>query len=238
MSKQAKLMYLVRRGPGVAAEEFEARWVKHARRAAAGPWVGVDAAAEFGATPGAAEIGLGEKYAGAGVIWTVDGPATLASMASLPADLRRDQADVFAPPLPEAACETVEHSFRDEGVPGVVIIAFLRRNRNLDHAEFSSHWRERHAPLFMEVMGRHVRRYVQNHAEVAGPAAGDQYDGVAEIGFDSLQAILEVLEDPEYLRLVRPDEERLLEVERQEIVITNGFPLASKGREQGTAASS
>lgn len=72
----------------------------------------------------------------------------------------------------------------------------LRRAPHLSRAEFQRYWRERHAPLVekhAEVLG--IRRYVQvhtldtpaNEALRAARGAPPEYDGIAELWFDSAE---------------------------------------------------
>lgn len=77
----------------------------------------------------------------------------------------------------------------------------LRRLPHLSREEFQRYWREVHAPLvaeLAEVLG--IRRYVQVHTrrDLDGLHAafrrrndgcGEPFDGVAELWFDSLDAI-------------------------------------------------
>ena len=75
----------------------------------------------------------------------------------------------------------------------------LKRLPHLSRAEFQTYWRETHAPLVAaraEVLG--IRRYVQVHTiddeRLAGIAAvrgslGQEYDGIAELWFDSSDAL-------------------------------------------------
>jgi len=81
----------------------------------------------------------------------------------------------------------------------VVKLTFvLRRAPHLTRAEFQRYWRDRHAPLVekhREVLG--IRRYVQAHtldADAnallrASRGAPEAYDGVAELWFDSAEAV-------------------------------------------------
>ena len=79
----------------------------------------------------------------------------------------------------------------------------LRRLPSLSREEFQLYWREQHAAL----VRRHaaaigVRRYVQSHtlsvpalemvAAVRG-SAGQEFDGVAELWWDSLESLLGVV---------------------------------------------
>lgn len=73
----------------------------------------------------------------------------------------------------------------------------LKRLPSLSRSEFQAYWRETHAPLVQ----RHARelgivRYVQSHALPEGTAtaladargsAGQDYDGVAELWWDSME---------------------------------------------------
>ena len=74
----------------------------------------------------------------------------------------------------------------------------LRRLPHLSREEFHRYWLEQHGPLvrsFTDVLG--IRRYVQTHtmpgelqaALRASRGAPEPYDGVAELWYDSLEAI-------------------------------------------------
>lgn len=74
----------------------------------------------------------------------------------------------------------------------------LRRLPGMSRAEFQQYWREQHGPLVRELaplLG--IRRYVQlhtaddalNEALRAGRGGPEPYDGVAELWFDSAEAI-------------------------------------------------
>jgi len=80
----------------------------------------------------------------------------------------------------------------------VKLVFTLRRLPHLSREEFQRYWLERHGPLVRshaEVLG--IRRYVQTHtfpddvqvAVRASRDAPDPYDGVAELWYDSLEAI-------------------------------------------------
>lgn len=80
----------------------------------------------------------------------------------------------------------------------IKLVFCLRRHPTLTREEFQRYWREQHAPLVRshaEVLG--IRRYEQLHAIddaisalIAGPRRSPEpYDGVAELWFDSLDAI-------------------------------------------------
>lgn len=84
-------------------------------------------------------------------------------------------------------------------VGGMIKLVFaLRRRPEMSRDEFQRYWRDNHAPLVRshaEVLG--IRRYVQTHTladEIhallrASRGAPEAYDGVAELWFDSAEAI-------------------------------------------------
>ena len=80
----------------------------------------------------------------------------------------------------------------------IKLVFALRRRQDLSRDEFQRYWRERHAPLVREhadTLG--IRRYVQTHTLPDGVHAAlrmsrgapEPYDGVAELWFDSLEAL-------------------------------------------------
>ena len=74
----------------------------------------------------------------------------------------------------------------------------LRRKSGLSREEFQRYWREVHAPLVKSHAGAlGIRRYVQTHtldnpanaALRASRGGPEEYDGVAELWWDSLEAL-------------------------------------------------
>ncbi|WP_187978134.1 EthD domain-containing protein [Mycetocola sp. JXN-3] len=100
----------------------------------------------------------------------------------------------------------------------------IRRNPALTHEEFITYHRDRHAPLFMSLdcVRDNVRRYVQQHGlPVALPGLPPvTFDGATELWFDDLEGIGRVFEDPEYLAIIRPDEERFINLLGCEFLVT------------------
>lgn len=80
----------------------------------------------------------------------------------------------------------------------IKLVFCLRRQPHLSREEFQRYWRERHAPLVREAAAAlGVRRYVQVHTLTSPVNEGlrrarggpEEYDGVAELWFDSLEAM-------------------------------------------------
>jgi uncharacterized protein (TIGR02118 family) len=102
----------------------------------------------------------------------------------------------------------------------IKLVFCLRRLPEMSREDFQRHWREQHAPLVREAApALGVRRYVQvhtlthpaNEALRRGRGGPEEYDGVAELWFDSLDALAAAGATPEGRAAGR----RLLEDERR-----------------------
>lgn len=86
--------------------------------------------------------------------------------------------------------------------PGLKIVYCLKRLPQLTHAEFSRHWREIHAPLVEKHRSvLRIARYVQAHSDLGTLSdqlrgSPEPYDGVAEIWYESRQALETLGGDP------------------------------------------
>ena len=79
-------------------------------------------------------------------------------------------------------------------------VSILTRKSELTHEEFVHHWENVHGPLALKVPG--IRRYVQSHIVDEHfrsdlTSQEDQIDGIAELWYDSLEALRESSETPE-----------------------------------------
>ena len=100
----------------------------------------------------------------------------------------------------------------------------LTRLPSLSREEFQAYWLERHGPLVAsvrEALG--IRRYVQMHSLPAEASASLQasrggpegYDGVAQLWYDSLEALGAVMQRPEAqaaARLLLEDEKKFIDL--------------------------
>ena len=88
----------------------------------------------------------------------------------------------------------------------IKLVFCINRKPEVSAEEFHRYWLEDHGPLvrsFQEALG--IRRYVQSHrvespindALQASRSTGGPYDGVAELWWDSLDALVAVLGTPE-----------------------------------------
>ena len=92
----------------------------------------------------------------------------------------------------------------------VKFIMCLHRKPGLTRAQFLDYWKNKHAPLFQSFVEVHkARKYVQDHAmdspvnamlqESRGMVS--EFDGVAEVWFDSEEAFIAAMSSPEGIKL-------------------------------------
>ena len=101
----------------------------------------------------------------------------------------------------------------------VKLMACLRRKPGMSEEEFHQYWEETHGPLVMDVteFSRYFRRYIQSHtlqglSAVFPPQAIPAYDGIAEVWFESEDELQKAFAEPRYLEIIRPDEEKFLDL--------------------------
>ena len=106
---------------------------------------------------------------------------------------------------------------------------FLRKHSSMNHDEFVQYHKNNHANLFtsIDVVKQHVIKYVQSHAlPVSIPGFPEMYyDGITEIWFNDESSIAKVFGDEEYLRVVRPDEEKFIAMSECGFLITKEFQV-------------
>lgn len=103
------------------------------------------------------------------------------------------------------------------------LVEFVRRKPGMDVEAFQRHWREIHGPLGARIPM--VRRYVQSHVRMSAYREGRQplFDGVAEVWFDSTEAMRESARTREY-EIVRADEPNFIDTGKPvPFIITQDF---------------
>jgi len=102
----------------------------------------------------------------------------------------------------------------------------LVRLPSLSREDFQKYWYDTHAPLVASVAeALQIRRYVQTHSLPAEASAGirasrdapPEFDGVAELWFDSVEAVMENGRRPEAQAagaLLLEDEKRFIDLPR------------------------
>jgi uncharacterized protein (TIGR02118 family) len=119
----------------------------------------------------------------------------------------------------------------------IKLVFVLRRRPEMSREEFQRYWREQHAPLVRshaEALG--IRRYVQVHslpdelhaALRASRGAPEAYDGVAELWFDSLEALGAAAVTDGGRRAAAAlldDERRFIDLERSPLWLAEEHPV-------------
>jgi uncharacterized protein (TIGR02118 family) len=184
-----KIVYLVRRKRGMGVEEFRNYWwAVHGPIAAKMPGLRRYIQSHTNLSgyrkgepvwDGIAEILFDDEKAVSRAVESPEGRATAADTAKF-LDLSISDSIL-----------TVEHILKDgpTDTPHVKFISFIRRKASMDPQAFRSYWRDQHGPLATKLPG--LRRYVQSHVPLSAyqDGAEPRYDGVAEMWFDSTDAI-------------------------------------------------
>jgi uncharacterized protein (TIGR02118 family) len=92
----------------------------------------------------------------------------------------------------------------------IKLIMCLRRHPNMTREQFQNYWKNNHAPLFMKNANvMRTKKYVQSHTINSPLNDGiktsrgmmDEYDGVAEVWFESESDLIEAMSSDEMVKL-------------------------------------
>ncbi len=196
-SPQWKMIYLARRNPTLAAQDFPQAWREHSAlgkgcRNVAEKVLGVmqcsrvrDAADEQGGLAGASSAYDGvnllrlRDLSVATDIW--DDPETKAIM-------RPDEPRVFSTYVREFSLVCAEHVQRDAPPTGVVVFGFLRRLPSVAPAAFRSAWTIEAATAWLDAPALHSAQRIVHNLVVQPPPVGYEFDGIAEWWFADVNA--------------------------------------------------
>ena len=194
------LIYLARRNPALLPEEFSQAWREHSALGRLCPNVqakvtGVSQCSrvlDSDVLPGASP-----DYDGVNLLELRDLQA--ASDIWNDPDVRQvmypDELRVFDGHVRDFSLVSEALVLKDAPRSAIAVISFLRRREGIGRAEFSRCWEQEHAPLLLACPAfRCARRYVQNHV-VMDPPPGYDYDGIAELWFESLQEVRSAFAD-------------------------------------------
>lgn len=111
----------------------------------------------------------------------------------------------------------------------IKLIVCAVKRRDFTFEQFDAYWRDKHGPLVKSVpeFTRHVRRYVQCHLTSAAlpfPQASE-YDGVAELWFDSVAEMEKAFTEPRYLQIIKPDEHKFLDMDKMRSFVTEDLEV-------------
>jgi uncharacterized protein (TIGR02118 family) len=114
----------------------------------------------------------------------------------------------------------------------VKFVGCLRRKPGMSVEEFHHYWKDIHGPLVKSVpeFFRYIRKYVQGHT-LNDPVPGfpattaPPFDGIAELWFDTVADIGKAFSEPRYLAVIRPDEQKFLDLPHCSIFVVDEVPM-------------
>jgi uncharacterized protein (TIGR02118 family) len=91
----------------------------------------------------------------------------------------------------------------------IKLVYCITRKAGLSDEEFSHYWKNIHGPIGARIPG--LRKLVQSHClAVAQDSHRPDYDGMAELWFDDIEALLAVRQSPEW-KASTQDEENFID---------------------------
>jgi len=104
--------------------------------------------------------------------------------------------------------------------------SYFRRLPSITVAQFQDHWQNRHAEVVTQLPG--IVRYIQNHTTAALPGRTAPFDGIAEVWFESKDA-MKANVGSDALRRIRTDEANFIDASSTGTIITDDFYLKEPG---------
>ncbi len=105
----------------------------------------------------------------------------------------------------------------------IKLVYCIMKKPGMTDEEFFHYWENVHGPIGARIPG--LRRLVQSHrVHVPGDARGADFDGMAELWFDDLEALLEARRSPEW-RAAGEDEENFIDHSKVAYFISVEHPI-------------
>ena len=159
-------------------------------------------------------------YDGVAELW-FDDIETMRRIAELPRSKAAQADDYNFIAMPMDFILTREHVQKEGATdPSMVkLVEFIFRKPGMEFERFQNYWGTIHGPLAAKIPV--IRRYVQSHVLVSADRDGRQpaCDGVAEVWFDSTDAMRASEETAEYAA-TRADEPNFIDASRFRFIIT------------------
>ena len=117
------------------------------------------------------------------------------------------------------------------------LVFVIRRRNDMSSEEFHRYWLEEHGPLARRLLiSLGARRYVQSHtldSDLNGALAASRgtqqaYDGLAEVWWDSLDALVAASSSEEGQRaneILTEDEAKFIDFQRSSFFMTEEHPI-------------
>jgi EthD domain len=173
--------------------------------------------------------GPSAPYGGVGAARFEGGAEALAAITTDPRGAEEDL-ETFGAPLASYVLATHDEAVFDHGGTELRIYSFLARQPGLSVKQFSEEWR-RFIETFCahEELTRHCSAYVQDHVLTLDPQTTPAFDGIAEMGFRSLEDVVAFLSEPSLVQELFPAEEPFIDRSRGLVLLTRPTVLSSPG---------
>lgn len=104
----------------------------------------------------------------------------------------------------------------------IKLTVLVKRNPALSIEEFHAAWRQHGRMIGGEPdLRRHIVRYEQHHRVIEDYRTGDTFDGLALQWYARYADFIAFVQDPKYVELVQPDEQRLLDMSSIVVLFTD-----------------
>lgn len=141
----------------------------------------------------------------------------------------------FIDPDAVSTLVTKEHEkIPANGKAGVKLSVVIKRRAGMTFDEFDRYWDTTHADIVTSVpeFTRHVRRYVQLHLVTDYSGDADQsklatqwgvadFDGIAELWFDSIGDMVRAFNEPKFIEKIAPDDEMFVDPVGTQLFVLN-----------------
>ena len=230
MPTPPKMIYLAKRNPALTYEQFIRRWRKHGalgmstkQWARVGRYAHCDVLREQGNVPRGSD-----EYDGIGVVWFRSPESPFQTIPEETDMMRRDELETFSENVFKSLLMTEEKVIKP-GWGAIKLSGFVTRKEGMSREDFSRHWAEVHGPLTVNTpeLSRYIRRYVQNHV-ISSPISRNsrlEYDGVADLWFDSVEDATRFFAEPAYQAVLRPDTEKFIATGKSMRLVTKEWIL-------------
>ena len=110
----------------------------------------------------------------------------------------------------------------------IKLAVLLKRKQAMSFEQFDRYWDGKHGSLVVGIpeFTRHISRYSQAHiVDPSYDGAGmawkpADYDGIAEVWFENTQAMTRAFNEPRFIELVGPDDEKFIDRDAVAIMVT------------------
>jgi uncharacterized protein (TIGR02118 family) len=109
----------------------------------------------------------------------------------------------------------------------IKLVYCIRKKPGLSDEEFFTYWGDVHGPIGARIPG--IRKLVQSHAvAVPGDVREPDFDGVAELWFDSIEALLAARKSPQW-RASTEDEANFIDPDGAAYLVTEEHEIPLSG---------